>query len=147
MDATPPTMRAKPMRFLKRERLLEEERGKNSGHQWHYAGKERSGMCRRREEEARIRQQDGGCSADDQCGDAQQAQAIECQPRAYQQWGQQQPGDGEPNGGDIPCRQAGSKTEAADNDVCGPNADCSKATQRTVRIHGGGEFACRRLVH
>ena len=39
--------------------------------------------------------------------------------------------------GDVPCRQAGAKAQAADDDVSGPDADRSQPAQRTVRICGG----------
>ena len=93
--------------FRRGEWLVQDNGCENRDRQRHHPGKQRSGMRRRREQQAGIGQQHRRAAAEHDRRQADPAEAFERKTIVDDVWQQQQTGDAEAKCCDIPRREAG----------------------------------------
>jgi hypothetical protein len=129
--------------FLEGESFFQDHGGEDRDHQRHHAGKQRAGMGGGSKKQTRIHQQDHRRPTAGHDGRrAEPAEAVKRQSFFQRIRQQQQAGDGEADGRDIPWRQARAHAEPRHDDEAGPDADRSEAVEGAARV-----VRCRRLRH
>jgi hypothetical protein len=129
--------------FLEGESFFQDHGGEYRHHQRHYAGKQRAGMGGGSKKQTRIHQQDHRRpAAGHDGGHAEPAEAVKRESFFQRIRQQQQAGDGEADGRDIPRRQARAHAEPRHNDKAGPDAHSREAVDGAAGVVG-----CRRLRH
>jgi hypothetical protein len=130
-----------------RECLPQDTRREQRDHQWHHARKECPRMCRGRELQSRIGQQNRCGTAKHDCRQSDTAKTFEGKALDQNVWQQKNPRDAKAKRRDVPGRQAGSEAKACDDDPSGPDADRGEAVERAAHIPHGGLATDRRVAH
>ena len=129
--------------LLEGESFFQDHGGEDRHHQRHHAGKQRAGMGCGSKQQTCIHQQDHRRpAAGHDGGDAEPAKAVKRQSFFQRIRQQQQAGDSEADGRDIPRRQARAHAEPRHDDKAGPDAHRSEAIEGAAHVVG-----CRRFRH